>query len=375
MFTGETSAYTQVLRTRLKNSLVLAPRLTLGLGWEYQFEQDLLALDYDYKLRNKYVLDLRWDAFDWLKITSEARHETELIAAVDERRDDERTLTDSFRAGFDLTSISWLRVSGKTEVTSNDKIVANTGGSVDKVDTEKYELVAKNRIGQFWDFTVAASAASEHKNDRLTSRETKVRADLKLKLFGWSITPTYDVSRKNEWKYPFDYPTSQRQMRDAKIKFEYQMQLADMIRATFTHDYGVKVDDSLDEVLNFARILPFSESTRLSILLAEFFRDMRLEAEIERRGADTEADAEPEVVDLSYALKFDWKFEHLSLLSSIRYNDKGDAFDDVSFNAKATWQGERLEVAGEYQFDKIIKDDTDPKDETRKLNLRLSYRF
>ena len=43
--------------------------MTLGLVWEYQYEQDLLALDFDYKLKNKYVLDLRWDAYDWLKIS------------------------------------------------------------------------------------------------------------------------------------------------------------------------------------------------------------------------------------------------------------------------------------------------------------------
>ena len=113
-FFGRDATYTQPLKTRLKNSLVIAPRMTLGLAWEYQFEQDLLALDFDYKLKNKYVLDLRWDAFAWLKIASEARRETDLTAAV-AGADDERTMTDTLKAGFDLTSISWLRVSGKAE--------------------------------------------------------------------------------------------------------------------------------------------------------------------------------------------------------------------------------------------------------------------
>ncbi len=82
VFSGETSSYTQTLKTRLKNSLLIGPRMKLGLAWEYQFDQDLLALDFDYKLKNKYVLDLRWDAFDWLKIAGEARRETDLVAAV-----------------------------------------------------------------------------------------------------------------------------------------------------------------------------------------------------------------------------------------------------------------------------------------------------
>ena len=126
--------------------------MTLGLAWEYQFDQDLLALDFDYKLKNKYVLDLRWDAYDWLKIVSEARRETDLIAAV-AGEDDERTVTDTLKAGFDLTSISWLRVSGKAEFKNEGKVAADTGGSVDKIEEEKYELIAKNRFGDFWDLT------------------------------------------------------------------------------------------------------------------------------------------------------------------------------------------------------------------------------
>ena len=123
----------------MKNSLVITPRMTLGLAWEYQFEQDLLALDYDYKLKNKYALDLRWDAYDWLKIASEARRETDITAAAP-GADDERTLTDTLRAGFDITAIDWLRVAGKAEFKSEGKIAADTGGSVDKVEEEKYEL-------------------------------------------------------------------------------------------------------------------------------------------------------------------------------------------------------------------------------------------
>jgi hypothetical protein len=47
----------------------------------------------------------------------------------------------------------------------------------------------------------------------------------------------------------------------------------------------------------------------------------------------------------------------------------------VSFNAKAAWKRDNLELTGEYQFDKIVKDITEPKDEKRKLNLKLNYFF
>jgi hypothetical protein len=173
----------------------------------------------------------------------------------------------------------------------------------------------------------------------------------------------------------FDFPTSQKQVRDARIKFDYQFQLLDLLKATFSHEYAYKIDDTLDEVLNFERELQFSEDTRLTIILAEFVRDMRIEGEIDRRASDTEDDPDPELVELSYALKLDWKLNDLVLLSSVKYNDKGDTFDDVSFNTKAGWKYEEFEVTGEYQFDKIIKDSTEPKDEKRRLNVKLNYRF
>ena len=374
VFTGETQSYTQRLQTRLKNSLVIAPRITLGVIWEYQYEQDLLALDFDYKLKNKYALDLRWEAFPWLKITSEARRETEQLAAAP-GEDDEHSVTDTLKAGFDITSISWLLVSGRAELKKGDKIAAKSGGSVDGLDEDKYELIVKNRWGNFWDFTWDATTTNKHTDDWLSSRETKIKAELKLKWNALVVTPGYEVSRKNDWEREFDFPTSQEQIRDARIRFEYQFQLLEMFKATFTHEYDMKVDDKLDEVLNFERILQYTEDTRLTVVLAEIIRDMRLEGEIDRKGSDTEDDPDPQLVEVSYALKLDWKINELSLLSSIKYNDKGDTFDDVSFNAKASWKGERLELTGEYQYDKIIKDETEPKDEKRKLSLKFNYRY
>jgi hypothetical protein len=375
IFTGETTTYTQTLRTRVKNSLLISPRMTVGLSWEYQYDQDLLALDYDYKLRNKYVLELRWDAYDWLKITSEARRETDLAATNVVGKDDDRSVTDAFRAGFDMTSIPWLRISGKAEFRSEGKVPPGSGGSVNRTDEEKYELIAKNVIGDFWDLTLDGTSTIKKTDGWVTNRETRIKSDLRLKLLGWVVTPGYEVSRTNDWDVNIEDPASQEQIRDAKIKFEYQMQILDLFKATFSHEYGVKVDDKLDQVLNFERILQFNENTRLTVAIAEIIRDLKLEGEIDRRASDTEGDPDPELVEVSYALKLDWRIADFSLLSSIKYNDKGDTFDDLSFNTKASWKTDQLELTAEYQFDKIIKDVTEPRDEKRKLNLKLNYRF
>ena len=61
-------------------------------------------------------------------------------------------MTDTFKAGFDLTRLSWLLVSGRAEIRSEGDIVANTGGSVDNLDEDKYELIVKNRLGEFLGF-------------------------------------------------------------------------------------------------------------------------------------------------------------------------------------------------------------------------------
>ncbi len=106
---------------------------------------------------------------------------------------------------------------------------------MDKTENEKYELIVKNRFGDFWDLTVNAITSNEHTDDLLTNRETKVKSDLKLKPFdliltpGYLdliVTPSYEVSRTNEWERGFDYPISQQQVRDAKIKFDYQVAAA-----------------------------------------------------------------------------------------------------------------------------------------------------
>lgn len=371
VFAGDSEDYTQQLRTRLRNSLAITPRLSLGVSWEYQFEQDLLQLTYDYKLKNKYLLDLRWDLMDWFKITGEARRETELTASVP-GEDDEQTLTDTFKAGFDVTPTAWFRLAGKAEFKSEGKIMDLTGGSVGQVDEEKYELAAKNKFGEFWDLGLNATTSTKHTDGWITNRETKLKGELKLRLANLTVTPSYETSRKNEWEWGFDDPTGQQQRREGKFKIEYKAQLLDLFAATFSHEYGIKVEDELDEVLNFERTLQLSESTRLSLVLAEIVRDLRLESEIERKGADTEQDSDPELVEVSYALKLDWKLDELSLSSSLKYNDKGDTYDDVSFNTKVVWKGERLEVTGEYQFDKIYAELTDEK---RKLNLKLNYKF
>ena len=265
VFSGETSAYTQSLKTRLKNSLVIGPRMTLGLAWEYQFDQDLLALDFDYKLKNKYVLDLRWDAFDWLKIASEARRETDLDCGGGRgrrRADEDRHAEGRFRPHFDFL-VAGVRQGGVQERRQgrgrHGRLRGQDRGR--EVRTDRQEPLGRTSGISPWTPPPRTSTTT------MCSRIARPRSRPTLRLkpfdliltpgyFDLFVTPSYEVSRTNDWEPGFDFPTSQQQVRDAKIKFDYQFQLLDMFKATFSHEYGYKVDDTLDEVLNFERVTP-----------------------------------------------------------------------------------------------------------------------
>jgi hypothetical protein len=371
VFSSETEAYSQNFKTRLRKSLDFAPRIRLDLSWEYEFEQDLLALDFDYKFKNNYVLQLRWDFNDWLKLIGEARRETDHTEAT-VGKDDEESLTDTLKAGFDLDVISWLRFAGKAEFTWGSAVAALTGGSVDLDNKEKYELVAKNVWSDFWDLTLNATSDVARLDGWVTSRASKLKADLKLKWENLLVSPSYEVGRDSAWDWGFEDPTTQQRTEDARIRFEYRASLSDMIAASFSHEYSVKVAEVLDGVLDYERTLQFNETTGFLVAIDELFRDLDLKGSIDRTASDTEDDTDPEVVDVAYALDVAWRLDELALVSSFKYNDKGAAFDDMSFNVKVGWRYESLELTGEYQFDKIYAERTE---ENRRLNLKLNYRF
>jgi len=371
VFVNDTETYEQKLKTRLKNSLALTPRLTLRASWEYGFDQDLLVLDYDYQVTNKFLLDARWDLMSWFKVTGEAKRESELRVQVP-GLDDTKKLTDSVRGGFDLAPVQWLNVAGKAEFSRNDSVEDATGASVDRIEERKYEVTLKNRFGDFWDLTLGGTSAEERTDGWLTRRENRVRGDVRLRWGDLSVQPSYDVVRATDWEPGFDTPTLQSQDREAKLKVEYRMRLLDLFAATFSHEYGVKITEDLDEVLSFERTLQMNEDTRLNVVLTDIIPDLRLEGEIERKAADEERDTDPELVEVTYALKLDWKKDNFTLSSSFKYDDKGDTFDGLIFNTRVGWRTERLDLSGEYQYEKIYADQTD---ETRKLNLKLNYKF
>lgn len=374
VFTGVQEDYTQSLKTRLKKSLLLSPRLSGAVTWEYQFEQDLLQLEYDYRVENKYDLDIRWDALPTLKVTGEAKRETELEAAVP-GADDLDKVTDSLKAAFDYEPARSLRFGGKAERKIKQEVDDGTGGSVDRTEDEQYELTMKHRIGDYWDLTASSSTAETRIDGLMDDRETKLKAGLKLRFLKLTwvemlVVPTYETSRKDEWDGPGD-KTLQSYTTDGSFKFELRSLLLDYVKFLLTHEYGQKITEELDETLSFTRKLEFDETTRLNATIDDLWDDFRLEGEIERKATDTEDDPDPQIVEVTYALKLDWRYEALNISSAFKYTDKEED-DEVEFAAKVAWEGEQIDLSGDYQFRKVY---TDEIEEDRRLNLKLSYKF
>lgn len=366
--------YKQSFKSRIKKTLELSPRMTAAALWEYQFEQDLLELEYDYRVSNKYGLEVRWDPLAGLKVGGEIKRETETEAA-EVGVDDVGKVTDTLKAAFDYEPVRWLRLGGKAERKYEEEIEEGTGGSVDRTEDRQYELTMKHRIGDYWDLTASTSANDSHADGMIDDRESKFKLDLRLRLlkFTWAemlISPTYQTSHREDWDGPGDR-TKESYTTDATFKFLLRSFAFDLVRLTFAHEYGQKVTEELDETLSYTRELEFDETTRLNAAIDSLWDDFRIEGEIERRAADTEDDPEPQIVEVTYALKLDWEYEEFSLSSAFKYLDKS-VDDEYEFAAKLEWEGERLDISGDYQYKRI---ENEVLDEDRKLNLKLSYKF
>lgn len=376
IFREQSEEYVQTLKARLRKQLDLTPRLHTTLTWEYNFDQDLLELEYDHKVQTRYELDARYDVTPSLKVTGNAKRETERESAV-AGVDDTGKVNDTLKAAFDFEPSKWLRFGGKTEWNFEESLEEDSGASIDHADDRQYELSVKNRFGEAWDLTASVSNSWSYTDGQIDDREAKFKADLRLRLLrlDWAdmnVQPSYETSRKTGWDGPGD-PTEESLTTDARIKIEAKAELLrDLLKLTFSHEYGRKILEETDAVLNFDREVAYNETTRLNIALTDLFEGLKLEGEVERKGDDTEDDPEPEVVEISYALKLDWTYEELSLASGFRYNDRDEDDDDLEFTAKIGWKGERVDVSGDYQFTKTYADLTE---EGRSLNLKLSYKF
>ncbi len=369
-FASADETYSQGLKTRLKNSLDLTPLLSVGLSWEYAAEQDLLQLEYDYSVDNKYLLDVRYDMFPALKLSGVAQRETELEVRT-EGHEDKQGVSDSIRAAFAFSPVGWLRLGGRADWKSKGSMDEGTGGSVDRDEEEGYELVASTKLGEHLDLAVDGSFRRSYSNGSLDSRLSKFKAGGKYSYEEFTVESSFTASHDLSWTERGELE-KETASREVKVKFGYKLQLLDLLIASFSHDYTVKVEQELDEVLDYDSELQMSENTSLALTVDELFDGLRIEGEIQRSGTDTEGDEDPQLVEVAYSLKLDWKFDTLTLNSTLKYSDKGDKFDDVSVSTKVSWKIDAFDLQGGYEFSKTYADETD---EGRGLNLRLTYKF
>jgi len=372
VFVSDEDLATQRFKTALGRTFDLTTRMSLELLWEYEYEEDLLSLDFETKENGKYQAKLRYDPLNWARLTALFKRETK-AEDLPLPRDGSSSVTDNLTLQADLQPLKWLRLAGKADIKWDEGLSDGSGRSLDLGREENYEVIAQQLFGEWWDLTLDATSRREFEDGWQISEESKFRAELKLEpVEDLSIEPFYEVTRLREWLVHFPDPDKQKQTREWKIKFDYRKRFLDMLELSFSHEYGLKAEDELDSVLEFQSVVELNEDTRMDVRLEDLIEGLKLEGEIERIASDTEDDADPMTVDVVYSLKLEYKAELFAVVSTLKYNDKGDNFDDLKVNTRVELRTDVLVLGGEYEFGKIYADETD---ETRRLNLKLSYKF
>ena len=379
VFTDEEKEYVQEIDFRLRKSLDLTPRITGGFQYEYEFEQDLLVKEFDYRAKQDFQFDLAWQLNRWMEVEGLVEREFQYQRnRPPEEAEDE--LADTVELRFTATPWRSLTFAGKAQWEWDKSIDTETGGSVEKDDKEKYELAMRHRWGRWWELTVAGSNEFEHTNDWLTEEEGKLKAKLRLVILdrlsglgALEIEPEYEITRTTS--YEFNEPLALEQTKDEEFhfKFEYRKDIGDLIAFGFANDFGIRREETIDEVMNVEELTEISEDTKIKLVIADFIRDMQIEGEVTRKATDTKDDEEPMLVDITYALTWEWIVNDLGMAASFKYDDNGDTFDESTFNTKVAWSRENVDITGEYQFDKTYSSDII--DEERKVNLKMNIVF
>lgn len=372
VLTSEEEAYVQKIQARLQKSLVLTPRLTADLEYEYEFNQDILRIEEDYSLNQDLGLVVDYSVMRWLDAKAEFKRETEELVHIfpDET---EETLDDTVTLSFRARPVKSIEVRGKADWEFARTIDADTGASVEDDTSATYEVDLKHRIGRWWNLTVAASSEYEWEDEWLTKEEGALKAALKLALFyDIRLDTTYEIERLNEFDAFEPLSFDQSKEEDLQVGFSWEKDFTSLISFAVRHDFGWTRERELDEVLNFEETLTISEDTELGLKLTDFIRGMTLDGRVTRNASDTKDDEEPLLVDILYELAWSWEIRELTLGAQFAYEDSGESFDEASLRTDVAWRYENIDVSGEYQIDKTY---TNEVDENRKANLSMKVKF
>ena len=373
VISAEDEEYIHNIQARLQKSLILTPRLKADLAYQYEFEQDLLFLEMDYRLSNDLGLGLTYEMFNWLEMTAD--FERTILKTVNVRpQDDDEEVEDLISLGFTFEPVRWFSVIGQAEWNLEQKIETLSGATLDEKDEATYEISARHRWGSWWALTVTGSSEYEYVDDWLTKEKAQFVAAVDIEPFQDVILElSYDREHGTIWEERSPLALGQAITEEFEVKFEFDREFSDMIRVSFVHEFGVNWETEIDEVMNEEELVELYEDTKIKLVLAVFVRDMNLEGEITRKATDTKDDEEPILIDISYALKLEWLVDHdWNVVASYQYDDNGDTFDESSLHSEITWSRDTFEVSGEYQFDKTYSDEID---EQRKLNLNMNMLF
>lgn len=371
VFVDEDKEYLHNIQFSLDKSLDLTSRLQADLKYEYEFEQDLLVQDFDYKVAHDMGLALDYLLLHWLEVQGELTRE--VLTEYDvPPKDKDQALTDTVVLAFNADPRRWLLIAGKSKWEFRKEIEANSGATVDVTENAVYELKARHRWGNWWTLTATGSSEYTYDNDWLVDRKDKFKAGLSLVFFDIDIEPSYKLERGIEYEAFDPLALDQSRNEEFALSLGYARDFSRFIETAFAHNFTLTRVETVDAVLDFEEVVELSEETKIKIALVDVIKDLILEGEITRKATDTENDDEPMLVNITYALALNWEISDIQLGMTYKYDDNGDSFDESSINTKVAWQYENMDVSGEYQFDQTYAYEID---EQRKFNLKMNVLF
>jgi hypothetical protein len=218
-----------------------------------------------------------------------------------------------------------------------------------------------------YDFTV-------QRGKYLKTSETKygLKGPVEFKYVDLSLTPTYDITIKND--YSNVDPAAQETIttRDFKLRVAKTLLLTRTIEFKVDHTYGRKAEyGHVDPLLNN---INRSDTSSANLQIKDIVPNYVGGLDITRSATDTSGDADLPDVTENFNLKIDYKFEKFGWNASFKYdrNLRFDKFNKWTFDWKASWTVSNWDLSLTYNQSKTL---SLLLDESYRVGIDFKYNF
>ncbi len=292
---------------------------------------------------------------EFLRVVTENRH------TVDDNEKTEDTWTADVKAVFSKQLDFALRHQDKHTIEDHaDATKSLRSRTVDDTATWSAEL------GPFWKAAVLYDRIDTYGWDAAAREEVKTTIDTKyslkstfdFKAINLTLDPTYDITFKDDRLKP-----AKTESRDFKFKIAYKVITTRTVEARFDHTYGRKTDTA-------ARNVQRTDSTNGNVTFTDPLPGLLVAFDFIRTATDTSEDDLGPDINTTFGVKFDYKYQWLTMNTSYKYDMKSLTDDSETLDAKVGWAAPRWDVSLTYTFNKVFAVQLD-----EKYTISLTFKY